>query len=1342
VVDLDRFIIPDPLPVLRGPNFDIEVANKNTVATSYQTYSDIVGSYQSLSSASYYQILSFSTSQSIDINVDYTEFSNFTRFSKAEKRVTNFYTKVSEIQDLRNFILAQTPNVTTTSSLATEIASASSSIADIIANFDGYEYFLYFESSSYTWPKTSPVKPFLLASTGSAAVQTWITSSIATASLYDSENLDNLENTIPGFIREDANNEQYLTFINMVGHYFDNVWIYLKSITDLFQANNNLEQGVSKDLVYHALRSLGVKVYNSKGDEDLDKYIVGNNTGSVDDFTNLSNEFLNNIPRQDLLAETYKRIYHNIPLLFKAKGTRSGLDYVTNLFGVTESILRIKEFGGMLRTDYLNGYTTDKIRIVNNDITGSVLSPMLSLEVDYNDGQYRNIDQHRVDISFSPQNQIDNVISGSYASSGFDIDEHIGDPRLYASSSYPSLVATASLNFSSSFPHTFDYAGFVRLIKFFDNSLFKTLKDYVPARDAITTGVSIRSHLLERPKLKGLGMSYDSSSVYDAEYEAPEISEDKDYFYEHISGSKAPFYTGELTGSVHDVYQYFENTNPNPYTMGVTSSFQRGITGFPNTTGSFTFADRNLFEHTDFNILFHNVSESRRSTTRETIQNVPTGAITFAFYSSGINQALGYYNRFGKQTYTLSGPVSYSFFYATGKDQTFFDVPLGISLEALIRHEDAWAQDASQLQDSYQSLSGHQNSRYNGSKVTSLDYNNHTTSSSAYVGDKSFGKTAAIDKYVLKLGLFSEVNENRYLIKRNNVALKYLVDKDGSLTELNQRNKHWEEVQNTFVIGDNLVVSLFDNQKYSNQKNTDGSKSIYDSGYSYYPMLYWANETKLYFQYSGQSIAKLFRAANLRTDRSLTTSGYGLSASGSRKVVYEIFDNDNTPSYPTYDDSNLYSTGSSGSAQYPKYTVPENGEYVFAANFYVNTFFSSTGQSGSYTFEMRKNGSVIATQTIPLTSSANLTVDNSMPYFSLHNPSYGTLAFSSTPIITSIAYTYLDVNGNSQTLPAGSTIYQLNGLYGAPFCPIGSTNPSVAQGNPTFITSGSAYTLVDPLNSANYSPGIINCDLDADPNSPSTLNLTNYNVFNTSINNMFSINTDVNFSQVAFFQVQSNLDMFNTGDVVEFRFIQDSISPSATSYLGQGSLEVQLQANYNGLSPFATSSAAPFISGSVSPDELVLNESVSGFVDYLFLPDGSASGSVSSSLYSEYGDVDYSFSPKNGDMIIIKYHGVTYEHKITGYSISGSKAVIGVSPDLANSLSTTFLPAHVERVLLLTKQKDEQNVILRFQKKEGHTSYGLIIPHNIHPDVLANIDTITSEIKTKLIEAGQVSGSF
>jgi hypothetical protein len=52
--------------------------------------------------------------------------------------------------------------------------------------------------------------------------------------------------------------------------------------------------------------------------------------------------------------------------------------------------------------------------------------------------------------------------------------------------------------------------------------------------------------------------------------------------------------------------------------------------------------------------------------------------------------------------------------------------------------------------------------------------------------------------------------------------------------------------------------------------------------------------------------------------------------------------------------------------------------------------------------------------------------------------------------------------------------------------------------------------------------------------------------------------------------------------------------------------------------------------------------------------------------------------------------------------------------------------------------------MLSFIKPDGETSLGLIIPNDIHPDVLNNIDIITKEVKQKLIDLGSINsgGAF
>jgi hypothetical protein len=54
--------------------------------------------------------------------------------------------------------------------------------------------------------------------------------------------------------------------------------------------------------------------------------------------------------------------------------------------------------------------------------------------------------------------------------------------------------------------------------------------------------------------------------------------------------------------------------------------------------------------------------------------------------------------------------------------------------------------------------------------------------------------SAVIDRNSIKLGLFSEIVANKFLPKRNNAVLKYLVDIDGNFTELNLRYTLWQEV--------------------------------------------------------------------------------------------------------------------------------------------------------------------------------------------------------------------------------------------------------------------------------------------------------------------------------------------------------------------------------------------------------------------------------------------------------------------------------------------------------------------------------------------------------------------
>jgi len=139
----------------------------------------------------------------------------------------------------------------------------------------------------------------------------------------------------------------------------------------------------------------------------------------------------------------------------------------------------------------------DKVRITEpNLIPGDVLTPYISIQKP-GDIPYTN-DLSIVDISLSPQDSINEDIIAQLGT--FNIDEYIGDPRLASLTSYPSLTELKNFYFQkySKSQNIFDL---IKLLSYFDNSLFKMIKDFVPAKANLSTGLTIKSHILERNKM-------------------------------------------------------------------------------------------------------------------------------------------------------------------------------------------------------------------------------------------------------------------------------------------------------------------------------------------------------------------------------------------------------------------------------------------------------------------------------------------------------------------------------------------------------------------------------------------------------------------------------------------------------------------------------------------------------------------------------------------------------------------------------------------------------------------------------------------------------------------------
>ena len=335
---------------LRGPNITIGLSEKANLTTPYYNLNSIQSTEIS---SSFQQLLSLLQENSVDVNVDYSSFNNFIHFSSAEYRLENFKYKLTLVESYQNDI-GQLNGLTNVGFISQSKVTLQGKIDELIRNFDDYEYYLYYDSSSYSWPKSNTQQPFINYSVTSSTALTWFDNQIATASLYDQNNRNYFWNNLPSYIVEDSQNAIMQTFMAMLGQHYDYLWTYTKALTDIHDADNRLNYGISKDLVGTALTNFGIKLYtNSNNTDDIYTSLFGitpsgsllPSTGSYL-ITNYVTASAQTTPPEDITAETYKRLYHNLPYLLKTKGTYNGLRALMNCFGIPETILRIYEYGG------------------------------------------------------------------------------------------------------------------------------------------------------------------------------------------------------------------------------------------------------------------------------------------------------------------------------------------------------------------------------------------------------------------------------------------------------------------------------------------------------------------------------------------------------------------------------------------------------------------------------------------------------------------------------------------------------------------------------------------------------------------------------------------------------------------------------------------------------------------------------------------------------------------------------------------------------------------------------------------------------------------------------------
>ena len=350
--------------VLNQTNWDAYDETLQSSETSLKNWNQLLGSSLQTSQ----QIINsyFSGSLSgINLNIDYSDFNNFIFYSSATERLANFKYKL----ELLEYYTAQSSSAASLSggTSTTNSNDYKSLYNNLIGTFDEFESFLYYQSSSALFsndipsinpnvsfitgsyinpvPKTNNSIPYQLQSVTSSIFESWYSGTYESASLYDLRNNNKLTKSVPEFILLDENNEQLSIFVNMLGHHYDILYSYINSMTKINNRDEHPKKGMPNELLYSVAKQFGWTLTNGNQYQNLWEYVLGTNeTGTPLTGSNTVGD--ESLPGREMTFNVWRRIVNNIPGLLKSKGTKRSIQALLSCYGVPQSLITIKEYGG------------------------------------------------------------------------------------------------------------------------------------------------------------------------------------------------------------------------------------------------------------------------------------------------------------------------------------------------------------------------------------------------------------------------------------------------------------------------------------------------------------------------------------------------------------------------------------------------------------------------------------------------------------------------------------------------------------------------------------------------------------------------------------------------------------------------------------------------------------------------------------------------------------------------------------------------------------------------------------------------------------------------------------
>ena len=357
--------IDDMPSYISGPNFDVEYDYWTNSETNYKSWNELLQTNVQTSQEIVNRYLLNSGSYT-KLNYDFTQFENFIFYSSAEERIENFYYKIQLIEHYNSEL--DTLN-TYTGSLDLNKTKIKNLREKVVSGFDDFEKWMYYETTAsgiYTYQASSSIIPYpkyevtssdyhiatkegkyKLYAVTSSQVDDWYTNLLDIATDYDMLNENALHKAIPEYLREDTDNDQFTTFVNMIGQHFDILYFYTDHILKKNLREEHPKDGLSQDLIFEATKNMGWQLSHGTQTKDLWEYAFGL-SGSGEPIwsgkTTISKYHTKT--EEERTKEVWRRIFNNLSYIYKTKGTARGIKALLAAYGIPQTILSIREFGG------------------------------------------------------------------------------------------------------------------------------------------------------------------------------------------------------------------------------------------------------------------------------------------------------------------------------------------------------------------------------------------------------------------------------------------------------------------------------------------------------------------------------------------------------------------------------------------------------------------------------------------------------------------------------------------------------------------------------------------------------------------------------------------------------------------------------------------------------------------------------------------------------------------------------------------------------------------------------------------------------------------------------------